>query len=543
MRTRVFALMLAAALAAAGAWAEGGKESAKTDAKTVEGFRPTGWPIVDKPVTLKVLTQINTTQYKKPYSELRLVQQWEKDTNVKVDWVTYESPAWNEKKNLLLASGDKLPDVILWQITDFDVLTYAPQGYWRPLQDLIQKYTTNLKGTFAQYPDVYRSLIAPDGNVYTIPRFKGQIDMVYPNRLFVNQGWLDKLGLKMPQTLADFEAMLAAFKARDPNGNGKADEIPYAFRYNEKMRDRTNTGEYRYGLYGLFGTFGRMDAPDHMVLENDRIVFTADKPEYRAAIAWMRKAMQNGWIDREAFTMDVPTYKAKNTAGAYVYGVWTGWTIEETTKNTAEDVKAYAQMGPLTNVNGKKIWPRFSYNQYQRGYFQITKDCKMPEVAIRWIDYFCDPYFSIQNDWGIEGLGTQINRQDGTWKIMGAGHANVRAAEGLPWVAPTFVPPHIYAKAIYTDPAKKAENEGCQVYEPHAVDLPPGMYFPLQQAQEMNQLGTDINTYVAKMTAKWITEGGLEAEWDGYVATLKKMNLDRFVAIYSESYDRFKKAK
>jgi putative aldouronate transport system substrate-binding protein len=542
MRTRVFALMLAFGLAVAFGWAEGGKETAKPAARTIEGFHATGWPIVDKPVTLKVLTQINTAQYKKQYSELKLVQQWEKDTNVKVEWTTLDGAAWTEKKNLLLASGDKLPDVILWQITDFDILTYAPQGYWQPLQDLIQKYTTNLKNTLAQYPDVYKSLIAPDGNIYSIPRFKGQLDMAYPNRLYLNKKWIDKLGLKVPETLGDFEAMLAAFKNRDPNGNGKPDEIPFAFLYNAAMSNRTSTA-YRHGPYGFFGTFGRFDTPDHMVLENGKILFTADKPEYKAAVAWYRKAMENGWIDREAFTMDPATYKAKNTGASYVYGLWTGWTMEETTKNTADDVANYVQMGPLTNVNGKKIWPKFTYNQYQRGYFQITKDCKIPEVAIRWIDYFCDPYFSIQNDWGIEGLGTQINRQDGTWKIMGAGHANVRAAEGLPWVAPTFVPPSIYAKAVYTDPAKKAENEGCQAYEPYAIDVPPAMYVPLQEAAEMNQLGTDISTYVAKMTAKWITEGGIDADWDTYIATLKKMNLDRYVSVYSDSYERFKKAK
>jgi putative aldouronate transport system substrate-binding protein len=223
--------------------------------------------------------------------------------------------------------------------------------------------------------------------------------------------------------------------------------------------------------------------------------------------------------------------------------VWTGWTIEETTKNTAEDVKAYVQMPPLTNVNGKKIWPRFGYNQYARGFFSITKDCKTPEVAIRWIDYFCDPYFSIQNDWGIEGLGTKINRTSGVWEIIGAGHANVRAAEGLPWVAPTFVPPDVYAKAIYSDPAKKAENVGTQVYEPFASELPPNMYYSLQQNQEMTQIATDINNYVAKMTAKWITEGGIDAEWDTYIASLKRMNLERYIKIYSEAYDRFKAAK
>jgi len=57
----------------------------------------------------------------------------------------------------------------------------------------------------------------------------------------------------------------------------------------------------------------------------------------------------------------------------------------------------------------------------------------------------------------------------------------------------------------------------------------------------MTQLRADICNYVAKMTAKWIIDGGLEQEWDQYVSTLKKMGSDRYVKIHSDAYARFAK--
>ena len=41
----------------------------------------------------------------------------------------------------------------------------------------------------------------------------------------IRQDWLDKLGLSMPTTVDEWYNVLKAFRA-DPNGNGKADEIP-----------------------------------------------------------------------------------------------------------------------------------------------------------------------------------------------------------------------------------------------------------------------------------------------------------------------------
>lgn len=42
----------------------------------------------------------------------------------------------------------------------------------------------------------------------------------------INKTWLDKLGLKVPDTIDELYNVLKAFKERDPNGNGRLDEIP-----------------------------------------------------------------------------------------------------------------------------------------------------------------------------------------------------------------------------------------------------------------------------------------------------------------------------
>ncbi|MCR5249294.1 MAG: hypothetical protein K6E50_01665 [Lachnospiraceae bacterium] len=46
--------------------------------------------------------------------------------------------------------------------------------------------------------------------------------------LWINSDWLKKLGLSIPKTDAQLREVLRAFRDRDPNGNGLADEIPLA---------------------------------------------------------------------------------------------------------------------------------------------------------------------------------------------------------------------------------------------------------------------------------------------------------------------------
>ena len=67
----------------------------------------------------------------------------------------------------------------------------------------------------------------------------------------------------------------------------------------------------------------------------------------------------------------------------------------------------------------------------------------------------------------------------------------------------------------------------------------PGPYFSDEITEEMSVLMADINGYIDKTYARWIVEGGVEEEWDDYVAELQKLNIDRLVEIWQQGYDQF----
>ena len=69
-------------------------------------------------------------------------------------------------------------------------------------------------------------ITAPDGNIYALPNITMSIPNSYPFRMWINKVWLDNIGAKIPDTTEEFRSVLRDFKTKDPNQNGKDDDIP-----------------------------------------------------------------------------------------------------------------------------------------------------------------------------------------------------------------------------------------------------------------------------------------------------------------------------
>jgi putative aldouronate transport system substrate-binding protein len=63
------------------------------------------------------------------------------------------------------------------------------------------------------------------------------------------------------------------------------------------------------------------------------------------------------------------------------------------------------------------------------------------------------------------------------------------------------------------------------------TDPYPDVIHTAAETAELATLTADIFSYTSQARAKWVTRGGIDAEWDGYVAYLKRMGLDRYMEI------------
>ncbi|GIQ67041.1 hypothetical protein PACILC2_56090 [Paenibacillus cisolokensis] len=140
--------------------------------------------------------------------DLWMWKEYEKMSNVKVDWIAIPDATVSEKKNLMMSSGD-YPEAFFGSMgfSSDEVVKYGAQGIFLPLEELIEQHAPNLKALFAEYPEVKKAITAPDGHIYSLPYVDTSI-MDASLRYYINNDWLTNLGLKPPETLDEFTEML-----------------------------------------------------------------------------------------------------------------------------------------------------------------------------------------------------------------------------------------------------------------------------------------------------------------------------------------------
>lgn len=223
---RPVVLAVAAVLLAAPAlFASGAREAAVTGPPVT----PNGeFPVVKEKVTVKMFASLHP--YTGDLTKNWFTQYYEGKTNVHIDWEQIADEQAPEKVNVLIAAGD-LPEAFLhgdFTFSRSQLMVNGASGIFLSLNDLIDKYSIHLKKIFKDRPYVRSAMTAPDGKIYALPSINECYHCVHEVRAWINKPWIDKLGLKVPTTTDELAAVLRAFKTRDPNGNGKADEIPMA---------------------------------------------------------------------------------------------------------------------------------------------------------------------------------------------------------------------------------------------------------------------------------------------------------------------------
>ncbi|MDR4949649.1 ABC transporter substrate-binding protein [Neobacillus cucumis] len=490
----------------------------------------TGLPIVNKSVTLNFVSPKSSLAPN--FKDMTLFKELQKQTNVQVKWNNIPSEGYQEKKNLLLSSGD-LPDAFYNSgFTDLDIVKYAKDGTIIPLDDLIDKYMPNLKKRIEERPALKSVITSPDGHIYSLPRAE-EMDLVgLPNTMYINKTWLDKLGLKMPTTLEEYHDVLKAFQDKDANGNGKKDEIGLTYLFN--------------GWCGNFGdmiaAFGVPDNNDHRIVRDGKVIFSAAQPEYKEAIAYYHKWVKEGIIDPEATTQDQAKLFSKGKTQDETLGSFIWWENTELVGTDRQD--DYEVLPPLKGPGGTPIVGRSNYSEYSRDAFVITKADKYPEITARWVDQLYAPKESAQVDWGPLGEvyqedanGMLVNKELPAGVAMGEFRQKV--APGGPFV----VLKDDFGKVVDMEPrAKERLAILDKYYRPYEEkENYPQVFFNEEDTQKINQLQTDITQFVNQKQAHWLQDGGIDKEWNSYVKQLNQMGLPELMKLYQKGLDQFNK--
>jgi putative aldouronate transport system substrate-binding protein len=132
----------------------------------------------------------------------------------------------------------------------------------------------------AQYAD-WKKLFTINGNLWAIPQ-----DVQKPVRgpAIYRGDWLEKLGKKVPTTLAEFRDVVYAFANNDPDGNGRKDTY----------------GLSSSGMNMVYGAYGYI--PGQWNEKNGQLVYSSIQPELKEALGVLAQYYKDGVLSPEFIT-------------------------------------------------------------------------------------------------------------------------------------------------------------------------------------------------------------------------------------------------
>ncbi|MDF2670215.1 MAG: transporter substrate-binding protein [Paenibacillus sp.] len=471
----------------------------------------------------------------KTFAEMEVYKQLEKITGTKVEFQHPPVGQDKEQLNLLLASG-KLPDVIEYQWT---IVPKGPDNAIAEkrilrLNELIEQHAPNLSKLLKDNPEFKKLITTDDGNIYVMPYLSPDETVRVFNGPAIRQDWLNKLNLKVPATLKEWEEVLIAFRDKDPNGNGKKDEIPFLF--DPKV---TDVGHSIIGAYGITTTFYN---------DAGKVKYGPTDPKFKDYLTLMNRWYKEGLFDKDYATLDQKLKDAKMTEGLVGsmamnvgYGIGTYTTA---VTQTNPNFKLTGAPYPVLEAGGKSIG--LMDTAFAGRGAAISAQAKNPEEIIKWLDYAYSSEGKLLYNFGQENVSYKIeNGNPKLTELITNNPEKLTLAQAVTkYTHGTFSGPYVYDKRLAEQYSIVMPEQKQAVAEWAKADHSKLMPLTSQTAEESTRLATllnDINTYYQEMFNKFVMGVEPLSSFDKYVETLNKMGIDEVLKIKQAGLDRYNK--
>ena len=520
--------------------ASGTEASASETSEDGVTNKGTTLPIVNEPVTLNVVKERHMLDTTESYNEKAAWANITEETGITIEWTELAAGTAAERIPLMLSSGD-LPDVFWAALSDAQVLQNESNLF--AMEDYMEDFAPNSLATYEQLGVDWKQIATtPSGHIFG---FLGRYESLYENTgdgiQIINKAWLDKVGMDVPTTLDEFTEVLRAFKEKDPNGNGQADEIPYCFSEDMWCAYATNT----MGWWGI-GDGAGSDTTSSKSTRDGKVTGSVNTDEYRQYLEYTHSLYAEGLMDQEGFSQNTEVFSTKIKSGQVgTYFCWTA--LEYLTSEQAED---WVVMPPIQAIEGVDPIANGEVDRstIQKNKWVITTSCEHPEAAMRLWDYQARD---------VESKMTVAMGEKGElWDEYedGSGYYFVVPED----TTPEFTFEHMkYTYGVVNDPPlltkeETPKNDGeispsaalrdSMVDQVDEYFLPkedqlPQIYVSTEAIDQRTFIETDLFAYIKEFRAQAIMNGFTDDEWNNYVSQLDAYGYQDWLQWYQDMMD------
>jgi len=261
------------------------------------------------------------------YETNEYIQWLEKETGYDIQIQMYSSSVGDYKTQLATAiinQSEDLPHILIGfkGMGDGVWRQYGEDGYFIDLTDYMMDKEGKAKEWWdraAELDPTFVDLIlkraaADDGKIYAFPRVEETVIDTMDYKAFINQKWLTKLGLKNPTSTQELYDVLVAFRDKDPNGNGKKDEVP--------LVGSSNVVDWIINMF----VYWRYETFFNLSEDGKTLTVPATSDDFREALIFARKLMDEGLMHSSIFNMSDSELKSMlcPADNVPIVGCWLG---------------------------------------------------------------------------------------------------------------------------------------------------------------------------------------------------------------------------
>ena len=470
--------------------------------------------------------------YPNGMADCQIYQVAEEKTGVKMEYTPLSTSASAEQFNVIMASGS-YPDLIGWGLnyaTGDDAA--VEEEIYLDLTEYIAEYAPNYWSILSTDDELLDTAITDGGYITGFHAVRTE-ESLGKAGLVIRTDLLEKNGMEKPYTIEEFEEVLAMFQSEGL-------EQPLMMLAPGAIQD--NWLAAAFDVAAFCNSFPQSVVPTYV--EDGTIKFGPLEEGFKEYITLINEWYNKGYIHTDFISKNSnwngPDYSNAITNGeaGLFYADWgnlggyvegsevEGFAVEATydMHATEDSVNHFAQYTKKSVGNG----------------FHITTDCEDIELACKWGDWWYTEEGSLTANYGVEGVSFEY--VDGVPMFT---ETVTDAPEGMRDALLIYasndticcvIDPDAVASG-YSD-LDKAAPEIWATGMDDAYVIPSTVSLSAEETTDATNIYSDIQTLCLESIAKFITGEKSLDEYDEFVANIEAMNIEGYLAIYQEAYDR-----
>lgn len=436
------------------------------------------------------------------------LEELERLTGVKLEYIYFRPGDTGEQINMLYLS-DNLPDII-----EYNWLNASEElkSYILPLDDLIDRYSPNLKSYLEGHPDIIRNIRSQDG-YYAYPLIREEKSLNVYAGICIRSDWLEQAGLDIPETIDEWHEVLRCF--RDRFGC----KLPLA------LNSNPIAFMFAYGI------------GDKFYIDDGKVYFSYSRPEYKEYLSTM-----NIWYKEGLLGTDYPNSEY-GTAERMLIDGSCGAIMGTAGRDMGGALKSGAAVAgapyPVLNKGERPFCSQYDVVLTKASAAAISIDCDNPEAAAKFLDFGYSDEGKLLYNFGVKGVSYEIidGRPVYTSIITDSPNMNnamnyyLRANDSGP-----FLQMKEYMEQYAGQPAQQEALERWRETDAE-LHMLPNLHLTKEESIELSQLRFD--DYIADMQIKFITGAVPLEAFDSYLEKLSELGVDRALEIYRAAYARY----